>query len=170
MSELFASWIESFPVELLLLVPLLAFLECVFFVGLFVSGVFLLSTCSIIYAQGNTSLSLIVMLAFAGAMSGDHIGYYFGHRTAPYLWRFRWFRRQIINRKIAYRKFNRLLIHSAPWAICVGRLIPAVRSVSPALAGIAGIKPIQFFAYDLIACSIWVSGLSVLVVGINQFI
>ena len=170
MDELFTSWIESLQIELLLLVPLLAFLECVFFVGLFVSGIFLLSTCSIIYAQDNTHLSLILMLAFAGAMTGDHMGYYFGHRTAAYLWQFRWFRRQIINRKITYRKFNRLLRHPAPWAICVGRLIPAARSVSPALAGIAGIKPIHFFAYDLIACSIWACGLSILVVGVNQFV
>jgi membrane-associated protein len=170
MSELIASWIENVPIQLILLIPVLALLECVFFVGLFVSGVFLLSTCSLVYAQGNTSLYLIIMLAFAGAFTGDHIGYYFGHRSAPYLWQFRWFRKKVIRQKMAYQKFRQLIAFSAPWAISLGRLVPAVRSISPAVAGIAGIKPGQFFAYDLLACSIWAGGLSVLVVGINQFI
>jgi membrane protein DedA with SNARE-associated domain len=90
MSDFLASWIQLLTVELLLLVALLAFLESLIVVGLFVSGFFLLTTCSVVYAQGNTSLMVIVVVA------------------------------------------------------CAGRFLPAIRSVSPALAGITGIRPVNF--------------------------
>ena len=164
-----ASWIQALLPELLILVPLLAFLESCLVVGLFVSGVFLLGTCTLIYGQGQTSLITITALAFTGAMIGDHAGYFIGYKATPTLWRFRFFRKQLLLRKLKYRKIQRMLNRSAPWAICVGRFIPAIRSISPAAAGAVGIKPINFFAYDLLACSIWAFSLSVLVVSIDRF-
>jgi membrane-associated protein len=169
MSDAISVWIHTLPFELLLLVPLLAFLEACFVVGLFVSGIFLLSTASLVYAQGETGLLQIVMLAFIGAMAGDHTGYYFGAKAAPGLWRFRWVRRQIIKRKVVYRKSYSALQRSAPLAICVGRLIPAVRSITPVIAAGAGVTPRQFFVYDFLACTIWGTGLALLVSGINFF-
>ena len=47
MSELFSEWIASIPPQTLVLVPLVAFLESCVVVGLFVSGVFLLTIVSL---------------------------------------------------------------------------------------------------------------------------
>ena len=168
MSELLGEWIATLPPQTIILVPLLAFLESCLFVGLFVSGIFLLSTVSIIYAQGDTSLFLLIPLSFTGALIGDHIGFFAGSQVAPVLWKKKWVRKNLIKRKVAYRKFRNLMIKSSPWAICVGRLSPPLRSISPVLAGTSGLKPLQFFAYDALACTIWASGLTALVLGVNQ--
>jgi membrane-associated protein len=162
-----ASLFPTVPQEMLLVISILAFLESCIGIGLFVSGIFLLSTCSLIYLQGDTSLFLIAALALGGAMAGDHTGYFVGLKAGPALWRIRWVRKRIVKRKNAYRRFTRIMLRSAPWAICVGRLTPAIRSVTPALAGVSGIKSGQFFIFDLLACSIWAAGLSILILGID---
>lgn len=167
MSELLGEWIAALPPHAIFLVPLLAFLESCIFVGLFVSGIFLLGTVSAIYAQGETSLYLLIALAFFGALLGDHIGYFVGYKAAPLLWKKRWVRKFFLQRKVAYRRFRKLMLKSAPWAICIGRLSPPLRSLSPVLAGASGLKPAQFFAFDLLACCLWASGLTLLTLGIN---
>lgn len=168
MSELLGEWIATLPSQTIILVPLLAFLESCLFVGLFVSGIFLFSTVSLIYAQGDTSLFLLIPLSFMGALIGDHVGFFAGSKVAPVLWEKKWVRKKLIKRKVTYRKFRNLMIKSSPWAICVGRLSPPLRSISPVLAGTSGLKPVQFFAYDVLACTIWASGLTALVLGVNQ--
>jgi membrane-associated protein len=153
---------------MLLLVPLLAFLESCLFIGLFISGIFLLSTVSLIYAQGETGLVLLVGLSFAGALLGDHVGYVVGSVAGPVLLKNRWVRKQLIKRKQGYRKFRNMLTKSVPWAICLGRLYPPTRSISPVLAGASGIKLAHFFVYDLFACTVWAGGLTLLVFTANQ--
>lgn len=163
MNQFILDWITDLPPQLILIVPLLALLESVAFIGLFVSGIFLLSACTLIYAQGNTPLPMIIALAFTGALAGDHLGYFLAYFAGPKLWQKKWVRKQVIKRKIHYRKFKTFLIKSAPIAICVGRLSPPLRSVSPLLAGASGLRPLQFFLYDLIACCIWAGGLTLLI-------
>lgn len=167
MTELVSEWLGGLPSQALLVVPLLAFLESCIFVGLFVSGVFLLGSVSLIYAGGDTHLFLLIALAFLGALTGDHLGYFIGLRAAPALWKKRWIRKKIVQRKEAFRKTQNLLIKSSPWAICVGRLTPPIRSIAPVLAGACRISPARFFLYDLLACSIWATGLTLLVLGVN---
>jgi membrane-associated protein len=162
-------WLSSLPPEAIVLVPILAFLETLAIIGLFVSGIFLLSTVGIIYAQGETSLLLLTCLAFTGAFSGDQLGYLLGRLAAPQLWKKRWVRRKLLTHKRAYKQFRTLLVRSAPLAICAGRLTPAIRSISPFIVGVSGVRPVHFFCYDLLACSIWATGLASIVYGINLF-
>ena len=95
MSELFSEWIASIPPQTLVLVPLFAFLESCVVVGLFVSGVFLLTIVSLIYAQGEFPLLTLVSLAFLGAFIGDQVGFFVGKAGAPFLWKRRWVRKQL---------------------------------------------------------------------------
>ena len=169
MSELIPSWLAAPPPQLLLLVPLLAFLESVLFVGLFVSGFLLLSTSALIYAQGSSTLPMIVTLAFIGAMMGDHVGYFVGYCIGPRLLKQKRVRVYLLKHKSGYRKFRKVLLQSAPLAICIGRLSPPTRSLSPIIAGTFGVKPARFFTYDVLACSIWAGGLATLILAINQF-
>ena len=79
MSELFSEWIASIPPQTLFLVPLVAFLESCVVIGLFVSGGFLLTIVSLIYAQGEFSLLTLVSLAFVGAFVGSAVGAFVGN-------------------------------------------------------------------------------------------
>ena len=166
MNEWLTELLAALPQQLIL-IPCLAFLESCVFIGLFVSGIFLLSAASLIYAQGETQLWLLIGLAFSGALVGDHAGFLFGKIAGPYLTKKRWVRKQLIKRKKPYRKFRAMLNKSLPWAICLGRLYPGTRSISPVVAGASGIKLGQFMLYDLLACTLWASGLALLVTGID---
>lgn len=167
LTEIVNEWIGNLPPQTILVVPLLAFLESCLFVGLFVSGVFLLSTVSLIYAGGDIGLFSLIALSFAGALAGDHFGYLVGFHAAPVLWKKKWIRQKVAKHRVAFRRMQKLLAKSAPWAICIGRLSPPIRSVSPVLAGASGITPFRFFTYDLLACTIWATGLTLLVLGVN---
>lgn len=169
MTELMGEWVANLPPQAIMAVPLLAFLESCLFIGLFVSGAFLLGTVALIYAGGDINLFQLIGMSFLGALLGDHIGYFVGYHAAPTLWKKKWIRRKVVKHKAAFRNTQNLLIKSAPWAICIGRLTPPIRSISPVLAGATGIQPIRFFMYDLIACTIWASGLTLLVLGVNLF-
>ncbi len=52
-------------------------------------------------------------------------------------------------------------------AIIIGRLMTAIRSVVPLLTGISGLSPARYTIYDLIACTIWTTGLGLLVIGLD---
>ena len=149
---------------LIILVPLFAFLESCAIVGLFVSGLILLSTATVLYSSGNSGLIEIVPLAFLGALAGDHSGYVLGRFAGDRFWK------APVLRRYEHRKHrvHDLLEKSAPLAICLGRLTPAIRSITPIVAGMSGLSPARFLAFDLVACSIWATGLYFLVTQIGN--
>lgn len=152
------------PPYIIVLIPLFAFLEACAIIGIFVSGIFLLSTATLLYSTGNSTIIEIVPLAFLGAMAGDHTGYFLGRFVGDRFWKAPILRRYE-ERK---HKVHDLLEKSAPLAICVGRLTPAIRSITPIVAGISGLSPTRFLAFDILACSIWATGLYLLVTGLSQ--
>ena len=81
------SWIDANLHLTLYLIPLFAFAEACIGIGLFVSGVFLVVICSLAFDQQLASLPLITLLAFVGALLGDHVGYYIGKSFGPHFHR-----------------------------------------------------------------------------------
>ena len=75
------------------MVPALAFLEACPGIGLFVSGVILLSVSTVLYTEHLLTLPQILSLAFLGALMSDHLGFYAG----------RWFGGELRKTKIAIR-------------------------------------------------------------------
>ena len=102
-------------------------------------------------------------LAFLGATLADHSGYYIGRWVGPNFHRTRFATRQ----KPMLDKTEAMLVKHGEMAIIIGRLITAIRSVVPLLSGISGLSPARYTMYDLIACTIWTSGLGLLVVGLD---
>lgn len=147
-----------------MLVPLLALLEATVGVGLFVSGVILLSVCSILYIEQIATLSQILSLAFCGAVIGDHSGYYFGRWLGPRFYHTRFAQ----NRIEIIEKTEARVLKYGNFAILVGRLITAVRSIVPLLIGVSGMTRLKYSTYDVIACVIWTAGLGLLILGIDK--
>lgn len=98
MLDTFTDWLSAPPPYLIYLVPALAFLESCAGIGLFVSGVFLLSTTTLLYTAEPASLSTILMLAFAGALLGDHSGYLVGRLSGERVWHMNWLKNRQIGR------------------------------------------------------------------------
>ena len=159
--DIFFEWIESYRDYALLIIPAIAFLEAIVGVGLFISGAILLSICTVLYTQGIATLWQMLPLAFLGATTADHMGYFLGRRLGPSFHNTTFAQKYKSNLAIA----EALLLKHGELSIIVGRLIPAVRSVVPLLTGVSGLPVTKYIRYDLIACGIWAAGLGVLVMG-----
>lgn len=52
-------------------------------------------------------------------------------------------------------------------AIFIGRFVPAVRSLAPALMGLSGFRRIRYSFFDALACLLWAIALGLIVLGIE---
>ncbi|MCZ6503518.1 MAG: DedA family protein [Gammaproteobacteria bacterium] len=144
--------------------PTIAFLEACLGIGMFISGIVLLTTCTIMYTEQIATLPQMLPLAFLGATIADHSGYYVG----------RWFGPKFhdtqfaIKRKAILDKSEAFMVRFGEAAIIFGRLMTAIRSIVPLLTGISGLSPLRYTLYDLLACIIWTTGLGLLVVGLEN--
>ena len=149
-----------------MVVPVLAFLEACPGVGLLVSGVILLTVSTVLYTEQLTSLSHIMLLAFAGACLSDHLGFYLGRWFGPK------FHHTALAEKYAAQlhKGETFILKYGASAIVFGRLITAVRSAVPLMVGISGTQRLRFTVIDIAACAIWSLGLGLLVTGLDTLI
>jgi len=144
-------------------VPAIAFLEAFPGIGIFVSGAILLSVCTVLYTQGVATLEQMLPLAFLGATVADHSGYYLGRWIGPGFHHTGF----AIKRKALFDRTEAMFLKHGETAIIIGRLMTAIRSVVPLLTGISGLSPARYTIYDLIACTIWTTGLGLLVIGLD---
>ncbi|HBO15066.1 MAG TPA: hypothetical protein DD440_01905 [Porticoccaceae bacterium] len=172
-----AKWrtiIEAFTVEWLnanrqlgwVLVPLLAFLEACPGVGLFVSGIVLLSVCTLLYAEQILSLWIMLPLAFCGACIADHLGYYMGRWVGPKFHQSNFAQKRVD----VLQRAERFIRQYGAYSVVLGRLITAVRSKVPLLVGVSGFGRLRFTLLDIFACAIWSAGLGLLVVGLDHLL
>lgn len=136
----------------------LAFLEACPGIGLFITGALLLATATGLYANGALDLPHIMLAAFLGAFISDHLGYYLGHWVGPSFHSSRFAKKHQERIKRTEALFQK---HGAA-AIVIGRLVPAIRSITPLFTGISGLSRGRFSLVDLLACSIWAAGLGAL--------
>ena len=147
-----------------MMIPLLAFMESCALVGLFISGILLLTIATLLHSQNFADPHLMAGLAFLGALTGDQTGFLVGKFYGNKIWDIQFLKRRASGKA----KFEKLMLRNAPWAIFVGRFIPAVRSITPILAGLADISPKKFIVYDVVACTFWAIGLYLLVVSLGS--
>jgi len=147
----------------LLLVPVLAFAEACIGIGIFVSGALLFALAVFLYSNQVGSVETIAGLAFIGAVVGDHFGYYCGYLLGPRLMDStlgRRYRDQLLRAETMVRRFGST-------AIFIGRFIPALRSILPAVIGVSGYSRLRYSLVDGLACVAWVVALAFLVMGVD---
>ncbi len=164
MSEFILDWLHANPEFALLVVPVLAFLEAFIGIGLFISGIILLSVCSLLYVQEIATLSEMLPLAFVGASLSDHIGYYFGRWIGPQFHD----TRLAIRRRAMLDRVESLFRKYGAFAIIIGRFLTPIRSLVPLLTGVSGMPRVRYSLFDLLACAIWTTGLGLLIVGVDK--
>ncbi len=129
-----------------------------------VSGTILLSVCSYLYVEQIVGLEQLMPWAFAGAVLGDHSGYYIGKFFGPFF-HDTWLPK---NQSERIKKIERRIIQYGSFTIFLGRIMPPIRSLVPLLIGVSGMPNSKYTAYDLLACLIWSLMLGILVVGIDK--
>jgi membrane-associated protein len=147
------------PLAVLLLMAVL-FAETGLLAGFFLPGDSLLFTAGVLIAAGAIHLPVwfVAVGAFAAAAAGDQAGYLLGRRFGPRVLNRRdprWLSRDHIDRAHAF--FDR----HGPEAVLLARFVPVVRTLTPAIAGVASMPRRRFTAYNLAGALIWAVGLLV---------
>ncbi len=163
MEQAVLDWLSANGRAAVLLVPLFAFAEACVGIGLLVSGLFLVIVATTVHGSGLAPLWSIVLLAMTGAMAGDHVGFHIGRRAGP-----GFHHTTLANRyRVSLDRGEAVIRKYGAAAIFVGRFVPAIRSLIPALLGLSGFSPLRYLALDAMACALWALALGAIVLGLD---
>ena len=157
-------WLNAHRGFAIYAVPVAAFAEACLGVGIFFSSVILVAICTYLHTEQVATLSQILPLAFAGALLGDHSGFYVGRWIGPRLHTSEFGLRHAA--RIA--KADAMVLKWGWGAVMVGRFVPAIRSIIPAMTGISGFGRLRYTLFDTLACLLWVTGLALILLGIDE--
>jgi membrane-associated protein len=134
------------------LVALLACLESAAFVGLLVPGETVMLVAGVLASFGRVDLVGMVLVASAGAVAGDQIGYAIGRASGPSL------RSGRFGRWIGPDRWDAaedLVARRGGLAVFVARWIGVLRAVVPAAAGAVGVPRPLFLAWNAVGGVLW---------------
>jgi membrane-associated protein len=142
------------------------FAESGLMVGFFLPGDSLLFTAGFL-ASGpedfpseiHLPLGVLMIGCFVAAVIGDQVGYWFGKKVGPALFRrpdSRVFKQERVER--AHEFFERY----GAKTIVLARFVPIVRTFAPIVAGIGKMNYRVFVTYNLIGAALWAIGVTLL--------
>lgn len=125
--------------------------------GFFLPGDSLLFTAGLLASQGKLNLPVILVGCFVAAVTGDQVGYAFGRRAGPALFRrpnSRFFKQEHILRADEF--FQR---HGSK-TIVLARFVPIVRTFAPILAGVGHMDYRKFVTFNVLGGVLWAIGVT----------
>ncbi|MEH1014885.1 VTT domain-containing protein [Micromonospora sp. CPCC 206060] len=140
----------------------IVFAESGLLIGFFLPGDSLLFTAGLLTADGQYityPLWLVCLLITIAAVAGDQVGYLFGKKVGPALFRrpnSRMFKQENVIK--AHEFFEKYGARS----IVLARFVPIVRTFTPIVAGISGMRYRTFVIYNIIGGVLWGTGVTVL--------
>ena len=147
------SVLTGFPVwALYLIVFLLPFLEASVLLGFVFPGETALIFGGAVGTQNGASLTLLMVLAVVGAVSGDAVGYAVGRRWGPRLQATRLGRFVGEERWVVTEAF---LLKRGGTAVFFGRWTALLRAMVPGAAGMARLPYKTFFVYNALGGTLW---------------
>ncbi len=132
------------------------FAESGLFFGFFLPGDSLLFTTGFLASQGLLNIWLVAFLLFVAAVLGDSVGFVFGKKVGPAIFKrddSRFFKKENLARAEQFYE-----LHGAK-TIVMARFIPVIRTFAPIVAGISKMNFNKFIRYNIIGGFIWVFGL-----------
>ncbi|MCA9341147.1 VTT domain-containing protein [Candidatus Saccharibacteria bacterium] len=140
-------------------VALIIFAESGLLIGFFLPGDSLLFTTGLLISIGVLSFNihLAVAILFIAAVAGDSVGYTFGRKIGPKVFKkpdAKLFKQEYIKKaQLFYEK------HGGK-TIIIARFIPIVRTFAPIVAGVGGMKYSTFITYNVIGGALWAIGIT----------
>ena len=138
------------------------FAESGLLIGFFLPGDSLLFTAGLLVAEGSyvkLPLWLVCSLIVVAAILGDQVGYLFGRKVGPALFRrpdSRLFKHENVEK--AHQFFEKY----GPRSIVLARFVPIVRTFTPIVAGVAKMPYRTFVLFNVIGGVLWGAGVTVL--------
>ena len=137
----------------------IVFAESGLLFGFFLPGDSLLFTAGLLASQDKLSLPVILVGCFVAAVAGDQVGYAFGNRAGPALFRrpdSRFFKQAHVEK--AQEFFER----HGPKTIVLARFVPIVRTFAPILAGVGTMRYRTFVTFNVVGGLLWAVGVTLL--------
>ncbi|MFE6749962.1 DedA family protein [Kitasatospora purpeofusca] len=159
------SWLDpTYLISTFGLIGILAivFAESGLLIGFFLPGDSLLFTTGLLVAGGtylDQPLWLVCALIVLAAVAGDQVGYLFGRKVGPGLFRrpdSRLFKQENVEKAAAF--FDR----HGPKAIVLARFVPIVRTFTPIVAGVSAMNYRVFVLFNIVGGVLWGAGVTVL--------
>jgi membrane protein DedA with SNARE-associated domain len=141
----------QYPVLAILIAFAGAIVEAVAVVGILVPGTPILMAVAAAGAMASMDIMPIMIVAIIGAVVGDFVSYWLGHRFRSRLWSMWPFATRPMLIGHAERFFHRY--GTASVAIC--RFVPALRSTVPLVAGMAGMTRSRFLLANVSSAFVW---------------
>lgn len=135
------------------------FAESGLLIGLFLPGDSLLFTAGFLASQGFLHIIPLALLTFTAAVLGDNVGYAFGKKVGPAIFKredsFFFHKDHLEKAKKYYEKYGGK-------TIVLARFMPVVRTFAPIVAGVGNMRYRDFLIYNFIGGSIWGLGMPLL--------
>jgi membrane-associated protein len=150
------------PIAVLIVVATIIFAENGLLIGFFFPGDSVLFTIGLLI-QGTThfkldlNIGLVILLLFVAAVLGANVGYLFGKKIGPSLFKrpnSRLFKQENV------QKAQDFYDKHGGKTIILARFIPVVRTFVPLIAGIANMKYRTFMAFNIIGGFVWIAGVT----------
>jgi len=128
------------------------FAESGLFFAFFLPGDSLLFTAGFLASQGTFGIVPLIVLATLAAIAGNSVGYWFGRKIGPHIFKKPdsfWFSQKRVDDAHAFFGKN------GAKSIILARFIPAVRTFTPIVAGIGGMRYVSFLSYNVVGSVLW---------------
>ncbi|WP_455372686.1 bifunctional DedA family/phosphatase PAP2 family protein [Limibacillus halophilus] len=126
-------------------------LESMAFVGSFFPGMSIVIALSGVAASLGLNIWFLVLWCALGAIVGDGVSYWIGHRHGDHIksmWPF-------ASRPELLRRGTEFFERRGAMSIVVGRFLPFTRAVVPIVAGMLGMAPGRFYAANILSAIAW---------------
>ena len=146
---------------------LIVFAESGILAGFFLPGDSLLFTAGLLASRGDLNIVVLLVGCFVSAVAGDQVGYLFGRKVGPALFRrpeSRFFHRQNVERAQAYFQEH------GPKTVVLARFIPVIRTFVPVVAGVGHMEYRKFFAFNVLGGLLWAVGVTLLGYALGESI
>ena len=136
----------------------IVFAESGLLIGFFLPGDSMLFTAGFLASQGFFNIYILAILSFVGAVVGDSVGYWFGHKVGRRLFHkkdsFFFHKENLMKAEKFYEKHGKK-------TIILARFLPVVRTFAPIVAGIGTMHYNTFLSYNVIGGFFWSVGMTV---------
>jgi len=139
------------------------FSETGLLIGVFLPGDSLLVTAGLLAARGYLNVYHLAPVLTVAAICGNSVGYFIGRATGP-----RVFSREnslFFNKKHAIRAHKFYEKHGRK-TIVLAQFMPIIRTFSPVIAGVGGMRFRQFMTFNIIGAFAWIWSM----LGIGYFL
>ncbi|MFB7274011.1 DedA family protein [Streptomyces sp. NPDC056244] len=142
-------------------VLVIVFAESGLLIGFFLPGDSLLFTTGLLVTSGTLGhpLWLVCTLVVLAAIIGDQVGYLFGRKVGPALFKrpdSRLFKQENVEK--AHEFFEKY----GPKSLVLARFVPVVRTFTPIIAGVSRMNYRSFIIFNVIGGTLWGAGVTLL--------